>query len=449
MLQRSGWTRDIDMFFQWLSAIHFSGGGFDDAAVTQGLAAALMMYSSLDGSETQENADGRRHCLLVAASNPHPLPVYCHAMQKLELSGNTEAHVSSCLADAETIAHAFPQCFVSLSVICPRKLPKLRAIYNAGKRDPQAADPPVDTSENPNFLVLISENFSEACAVLSHTEMTSLTPNQSLVEMSISSVPPVSGPAVTSNPAVMNQQQISAGNIPTATVNIENTVTSVTGPAPPHQRIASLESASSTSVSEEMVPNNENFKEKTPVVSVMTEFLRPFSGAAGNVRILNGVASAIPDAFAGTGEIAPFAGTGQIAQNSVPASLTSMVASMSGISDLCMSQLLSNTQGGIGAGRQTAPVMSQGNLPASQMVQSGIGMHQNVPSGIGTGTPSVIGTMMPTPGMTQQGQPGMLPLGRNNSTEANTSLSQQQTSAIFPSAQSSYAKFWEVRPANK
>ncbi|KAK4357575.1 hypothetical protein RND71_023185 [Anisodus tanguticus] len=211
-----------------------------------------------------------------------------------------------------------------------------------------------------------------------------------------------------------------------------------------------------------MVPNNENTKETTPVVSVMTQSLRPFSGAAGNVRILNGVASAIPAApaalssgklgvtsmtgfapFAGTGEIAPFAGTGQIAQNSVPASLTSMVPSMSRNSNLCMSQLLSNTQGGIGAGSQTAHVVSQGNLPGTQMVQSRIGMHQNVPSGMGTGTPSGIGTMMPTPGMTQRGLSGMLPLGRNNSTEANTSLCQQQTSAILPSAQSSYAIFWE------
>ncbi|KAJ8547675.1 hypothetical protein K7X08_011261 [Anisodus acutangulus] len=121
-----------------------------------------------------------------------------------------------------------------------------------------------------------------------------------------------------------------------------------------------------------------------------------------------------------------------------------MVPSMSKNSNLCMSQLLSNTQGGIGAGSQTAHVVSQGNLPGTQMVQSRIGMHQNVPSGMGTGSPSGIGTMMPTPGMTQRGLPG-----RNNSTEANTSLSQQQTSAILPSAQSSYAIFWEVRPSNK
>ncbi|KAF3615314.1 hypothetical protein FXO37_35556 [Capsicum annuum] len=43
LVQRSGWTRDMDTFFQWLSAIPFSGGGFNDAAVAEGLAEALMV----------------------------------------------------------------------------------------------------------------------------------------------------------------------------------------------------------------------------------------------------------------------------------------------------------------------------------------------------------------------------------------------------------------------
>lgn len=70
-----------------------------------------------------------------------------------------------------------------------------------GKRDPQAADPPIDTSKNPNFLVLISENFIEACAAFNRTGMESSALNQSLVEMDMSSVAPVSAPAATFNPA--------------------------------------------------------------------------------------------------------------------------------------------------------------------------------------------------------------------------------------------------------
>ncbi|XP_055809752.1 mediator of RNA polymerase II transcription subunit 25-like isoform X2 [Solanum dulcamara] len=618
MLQRSGWTRNIDVFFQWLSALPFSGGGFNDVAAAEGLASALMMFSSFNGSQqAQQNADGQRHCILVAASNPYPLPtpVYYPAMLNLEQSGNIEAHTSLRLADAEIVAKAFPQCSVSLSVICPRKLPKLRAIYNAGKHDPQAADPPVDASKNPNFLVLISENFSRDCAAFSHTEMESLAPNQSLVEMDMTSVPPISGPA---NSSVMNQQPISAGNIPAAPEPAM--ATSVGRPAPPHiptahptsQVAASLQSGLPISISEEMVPNNENTKETTPIVSVMTQSLSlPFSGAAANVGILNEVASAISTdptvltsgqlGFTSMTGFAPIARTDQISQNFGPASLTLMAPSIFGNSNHCMSQPLSNILGGTGAGSQTVPVMSRVNLPGSQMMQSGIGMHQNVPSGTGIGMPSgqllskipgaigagsptahvmsqgnlpgsqmmqsrvgmhqnvpsgmdtsmplgqllsniqgvigegnltvpvmsrgnlpgrqmmqsgigmhrnvptgmhtgmpsgqllsniqggidagslaapvmsqgnfpgsqmmprgigmhqnvpsgmgssmplEIGRMMPTPGMTQQGEPGILALGRNNSAEANMSLSQQQTMATSPSAQSGYVKIWETQ----
>lgn len=43
VVRRSGWTMDIDIFFQWLSAIPFSGVGLDDAAISEGLAEALMV----------------------------------------------------------------------------------------------------------------------------------------------------------------------------------------------------------------------------------------------------------------------------------------------------------------------------------------------------------------------------------------------------------------------
>ncbi|KAL5078771.1 hypothetical protein RYX36_007192 [Vicia faba] len=44
LVQRTGWTRDPDVFLQWLSSIPFSGGGFNDAAIAEGLAEALMVH---------------------------------------------------------------------------------------------------------------------------------------------------------------------------------------------------------------------------------------------------------------------------------------------------------------------------------------------------------------------------------------------------------------------
>ncbi|CAI9769094.1 unnamed protein product [Fraxinus pennsylvanica] len=69
VVQRSGWTMHIDIFFQWLSAIPFSSRGFNDAAISEGLAKALMMFSATNGNQTL-SVDGLRQCILVAASNP-------------------------------------------------------------------------------------------------------------------------------------------------------------------------------------------------------------------------------------------------------------------------------------------------------------------------------------------------------------------------------------------
>lgn len=121
-----------------------------------------MFPSAQNGSQSQQNVDCQKHCILVAASNPHPLstPVFRPQMQNLEQSENIDAQIENRLSDAEAIAKSFAlvfnvhfslpvvifslgldanscgfifsmQCAVSLSVICPKQLPKLRAIFNA------------------------------------------------------------------------------------------------------------------------------------------------------------------------------------------------------------------------------------------------------------------------------------------------------------------------------
>ncbi|CAA2977572.1 Hypothetical predicted protein [Olea europaea subsp. europaea] len=220
IVQRSGWTREIDVFFQWLSAIPFSGVGLDDAAISEGLAEALMMFSATHGNQTQ-NVDGLRQCILVAASNPYPLPtsVYQPKLQNLDQSNSIVAQTESHLSDAETLAKSFAQCAISLSVICPKQLPKIRAIYNAGKRNPRAADLPVDTTKNPHFLVLISENFIEACAALSLSGVTNLASNQSPVKMHVTSVPPNSGAASVPSISGPTSTSIAAGMQPVGVNN--------------------------------------------------------------------------------------------------------------------------------------------------------------------------------------------------------------------------------------
>uniref|UniRef100_A0A2P2KW46 Mediator of RNA polymerase II transcription subunit 25 n=1 Tax=Rhizophora mucronata TaxID=61149 RepID=A0A2P2KW46_RHIMU len=203
LVQRSGWTKDVDLFLQWLSAIPFAGGGFSDAAIAEGLSEALMMFPTPAGTPAQQNIEGQRHCILIAASNPHPLPtpVYRPQLPNVEQSENIDVQSESHLTDAETVAKSFSLCSVSLSVICPKQLPKLKSIYNAGKRNTRAADPPVDSVKNPHFLVLISEIFMEARAALSHSGAANLSSNQSPVKMDVASATSVAGPPATTIPS--------------------------------------------------------------------------------------------------------------------------------------------------------------------------------------------------------------------------------------------------------
>ncbi|KAI3467128.1 hypothetical protein Pfo_023791 [Paulownia fortunei] len=446
LVQRSGWTRDMDIFFQWLSAIPFAGGGFNDAAIAEGLAEALTMFSSPNGNQNQ-NVDGQRHCILVAASNPYPLPtpVYRPQPQNLEQSDNIETQPDNHLSDAEALAKSFAQFAISLSVICPKKLPKLKAIYNAGKHNPRAADPPVDNVKNPHFLVLISENFMEARAALSRSGMTNLPSNQNPVKMDVTPVPPISAPPQASVPSangsVLGRQPISE----------PATVTSATGPAfPPissvpraaSQAIPSLQTSSPISTSQEMIPNNVRILNDVALRQALaggTSIGLPSMGGTPMLSnmISSGMASSVPPAqtvissgSSGVTSIVgslPIPATGQVAQNSASAPFTSSASTVTGNSSLCMSQSLSNLQASVSMG-QTHPGMSQGNLPVTQMVQTGMSMNQ---------------TMIPTPGMSQQIQPGMQPVGVNSNNSVTHMPLNQQTSSTIQTAQSKYVKVWE------
>nr|GMD13575.1 mediator of RNA polymerase II transcription subunit 25-like [Ipomoea batatas] len=507
LVQRSGWTRDIDLFLHWLTSLHFGGGGFNDAAIAEGLAEALMMLSSPNGNQTKQTVEGQKHCILVAASNPYPLPtpVYRPQIHNSEQSENETQTDDRRLSDAETVAKSFAQCSVSLSVVCPKLVLKLKTIYAAAKRNPRGADLPIDNPKNPYYLVLISENFMEARAAFNRTGMPSLPSTQNPVKMDVSSVPPISGPLPSSlasipsaNGPVMNRQPIPTGNVHPATVKIEpTTVTSMPGPTFTHvpavpratsqQPVQNLQTSSPISVSQEMIANNENLQETKPmVVHGMGQSVRPVGAAAANVRILNDVAQA-RQALAGGTSIGlssmggtpmlsnmissgmassvsaaqsvisssqpgvtsmtssmPLAGPGQVVQSSAPTSFTATASSMSSTSNLVMSQSMNTLPSSVSVG-QSVPGMNQANIPGTQMMQTATSRSQNMMSGMGaTGMPSGTGTMVPTPGMTQQGQQGMQAIGVNSNSAANMPLSQQQTSSQLQSSQQSkYVKVWE------
>ncbi|KAI4302889.1 hypothetical protein MLD38_038585 [Melastoma candidum] len=391
LVQRSGWTRDIEYFLEWLLAVPFGGGGFNEVAIAEGLSEALMMFSvAPTGGQNQPNMEGKKHCLLVAASNPNPLPTPVYRPKTPNSENDNSEGQSECrLFDAEAVAKSFAQ----------------------AKCVPRGADPPIDNSKNPHFLVLISENFMEARAALSHRGISNVASNQSPVKVDVAPAPvtSVGGQTVPSIPSangsmvngsIQSRQLVSVGNGP-AIVKIEQmTVTSAaisgptfppaaTIPRPTSQGVPSLPASSPPpSVSQDLITSSEITQEVKPVVSGgISQLLRP--GGPANPNILNNlslVRQVVNSATltGGTSIGLPSMGQNPMAmhvsnmissgmQTSVPASQAGFNTGQSGIASITASNTLTGPVPGA-----PNPAMGSFSLPMKNLSGvSNIGISQS------------------------------------------------------------------------
>ncbi|KAK3133064.1 hypothetical protein QOZ80_6AG0531600 [Eleusine coracana subsp. coracana] len=386
-VRRSGWTKDMDAFLSWLSGIAFSGGGFSEAATCEGLAEALtILQGGLNTAQNHQNHEAQKHCILVSASNPYPLPtpVYCLPIQSTDHKENNESSKEPSIADAEKVAKSFAQCSVSLSVISPKQLPTLKAIYNAGKRNPRAADPSIDHAKNPHFLVLLSENFIEARTALSRPLHGNLVPNQNITKMDSAPSVTMPGPASNANPSVngtMMGRQPVVGGITTANVKVEPATIPAMASAPTFSHITPISNIASQGVSALQSSSPSLISQEANIVNDSVHEQKPNIGVHMSSMISSGMTSA-PSVMSSV------AGSGQ---------------------------------------------------PIGTQQMGGISGNQNVMNGLGTTTMSSAPAMMPTPGMAQQA--GVNSLGVTNSAAMNMPIGQH------PNAQqpqpSKYVKIWE------
>uniref|UniRef100_A0A251RQD3 Mediator of RNA polymerase II transcription subunit 25 n=1 Tax=Helianthus annuus TaxID=4232 RepID=A0A251RQD3_HELAN len=392
LVQRSGWARNVDYFLEWLSCMQFGGGGFCDAAIAEGLAEVLMMCPPPNGTDTRPTDVVQRHCILVAASNPYPLPTPVYRPPN-----KSDTQSENRLFDAETIAKSFPQSCVSLSVICPKQLPKLKAIYNAGKRNPSATVPTVDIVKTPHYLILISEDFTEACDALSPSVTTNSPSSQNPSSMNITSVSPV-------NKSLLAQQPVPLATVKAVRIfnplfytiynhvcdfNFFNlilqepcTVSPITSPQ--------AKTYSPSPTSQERISRNDHLQDMKPVVSNIQQPLRPAGPV--NVSILNNLSQA------------------RLASPTVLAGGTATGISSIGGQAIHMSNMI--------AGSVSAPLSG-----TAQVAQH-------------------VGSMMAAPGMSQQVQ-GMQSVGVDNNMGTNVGVS-QLTSSALQAGRPKYLKIWEV-----
>ncbi|CAN6445982.1 unnamed protein product [Victoria cruziana] len=503
LVQRSGWTRDVDVFMNWLSSITFTGGGFSESAVCEGLAEVLLMFHSANLNQLPQVVEIQKHCILIAASNPHPLPtpVSLPTTQELEQKESSEVKSEGRLCDAEAVAKAFVQCHASLSVISPKQLPKLKAIYNAAKRSTRVAEAAVENSKNPQFLLLLSDSFVEARAALSRTGVAGLTSNQNQPKFDSTTVATtmISAPPAASISSAMNRSPLTGGLIPPAVVKVEPNSSSTLGPAPtyPHVKpaishgtspVSSMQASSPVVTSQEQTASADNAQEHKPIAGGISQAMRSVGSAAANVNILNNLSqvhkvmssasltgpssmgiptlggtlmamhmssmlsngmSSAPAAPAqnvfqtGQSGMASMAGattlggTAQVSTSVAQVSLQSAPSNLSGSANIG-SPPLPTMQGVVGMNLPVSAV-GHGNLSSgTQIGQGGVGMSQTVMGGSGaTSLTSGAGTMIPTPGLSQTGAHS---LGVNNSSSVNMSMN--QPSAAMQS-QSKYVKIWE------
>lgn len=69
-----------------------------------------MFSGNSNANQTQPKLDTQKHCILLAASNPHPLPTPVYRpLRSIEQNESAVTQLEACLADAETVAKAFAE----------------------------------------------------------------------------------------------------------------------------------------------------------------------------------------------------------------------------------------------------------------------------------------------------------------------------------------------------
>ncbi|XP_013874225.1 mediator of RNA polymerase II transcription subunit 25 [Austrofundulus limnaeus] len=128
-------------FVSWIDSIQFMGGGAESCSlIAEGLSVALQLFD--DFIKMREQI-GQTHkvCVLLCNSPPYLLP----AVESVTYTGLT----------ADSLVKFIRDRGIHFSVIAPRKLPALRALFEMGSPVTGAVEPHPDYSQDPFHMVLV------------------------------------------------------------------------------------------------------------------------------------------------------------------------------------------------------------------------------------------------------------------------------------------------------
>ncbi|XP_071373841.1 mediator of RNA polymerase II transcription subunit 25 isoform X1 [Centroberyx affinis] len=128
-------------FVSWIDSIQFMGGGAESCSlIAEGLSVALQLF---DDFKKMREQIGQTHkvCVLLCNSPPYLLP----AVESVSYTGCTADNLVKIIRDRG----------IHFSVVAPRKLPALRALYERASPVGGAGEPHPDYSQDPFHMVLV------------------------------------------------------------------------------------------------------------------------------------------------------------------------------------------------------------------------------------------------------------------------------------------------------
>uniref|UniRef100_A0A7N9B1P8 Mediator of RNA polymerase II transcription subunit 25 n=1 Tax=Mastacembelus armatus TaxID=205130 RepID=A0A7N9B1P8_9TELE len=128
-------------FVSWIDSIQFMGGGAESCSlIAEGLSVALQLF---DDFKKMREQIGQTHkvCVLLCNSPPYLLP----AVESVTYTGLT----------ADSLVKIFRDRGIHFSVVAPRKLPALRALFERASPGGGVVEPHPDYSQDPFHMVLV------------------------------------------------------------------------------------------------------------------------------------------------------------------------------------------------------------------------------------------------------------------------------------------------------
>lgn len=128
-------------FVSWIDSIQFMGGGAESCSlIAEGLSVALQLF---DDFKKMREQIGQTHkvCVLLCNSPPYLLP----AVESVSYTGCTADNLVKIIRDRG----------IHFSVVAPRKLPALRALFEWASPVAGGVEPHPDYSQDPFHMVLV------------------------------------------------------------------------------------------------------------------------------------------------------------------------------------------------------------------------------------------------------------------------------------------------------